>query len=211
MPGLLTCTKGLGALVSVVITGKVSDGNLGGVSKGDRVDLSFLANPKQMVRVIEGQGAVLDGIGPYPVCTEDFALTVSSGHRFYLGAMPVGLDGTPGTVHFSLMHSRPVYDGAWVSTNPADGTEGVPLVLHGDKAAKSNSKHTGIFNLVFERGTIPTTDLKSAAGSSSSGSRYSHKSLVRGKFQVWTYWRGNVSVDVDFDAMTIEHAAHAAT
>ena len=29
--------------------------------------------------------------------------------------------------------------------------------------------------------------------------------------QVWTYWRGNVSVDVDFDAMTIQHAAHAAT
>ena len=92
-------------------------------------------------------------------------------------------DGTPAAVHFSLMRSRPVYDGAWVSTNPADGAEGVPLVLHGDKAAKSNSKHTGVFNLLFERGTIPTTDLKSAAGSSS-GSRYSHRSLVRGKFQV---------------------------
>ena len=119
----MVCHKALEALVSVVITGKVGFSAVTpmsstmNVTAGDTMTLSFLIDKSAIVRNVVGQGIVMDGIAPFPVCTEDFKLSFSSGLRVYLGPPPVALDGTVGDFYFSLMKGRPVNDGAYFSTS----------------------------------------------------------------------------------------------
>ena len=79
MPSASSCSTALGALIAVSISGKVKESILPGVAVGDELTVSFLAEPTALVREIEGQGIVQDGIGVHRVCTEDFALKFSSG------------------------------------------------------------------------------------------------------------------------------------
>ena len=79
MPSASSCSTALGALIAVSISGKVKESILPGVAVGDELTVSFLAEPTALVREIEGQGIVQDGIGVHRVCTEDFAVKFSSG------------------------------------------------------------------------------------------------------------------------------------
>jgi hypothetical protein len=119
----MACAKAISSLVSVTLTGKVSFSALGvdskavaNVTKGESMSISFLIDPEPLFREIEGQGVVYDGIAPYPICSNDFALSLSSVKWPFarLGPAPVLEDGTTGSFYFSLMKSRPVNDGAWM-------------------------------------------------------------------------------------------------
>ncbi len=78
--GDMPCGGALSTLISIVISGKVRDAQwpLNGVNAGDDVTLSFLAEPDVLVRNIAGQGTVQDGIAPYKVCSDGFAIDFGS-------------------------------------------------------------------------------------------------------------------------------------
>ena len=81
--------KAIGALVSIVVTGKVTDSVFEGVKPGDEVTFSFLAERKSPVREIPGQGVVFDNISPHMVCTEDFEIAFNNkAHMMHLGPIP---------------------------------------------------------------------------------------------------------------------------
>lgn len=165
----MVCQGALEALVTVVITGKVGFSALGtdprspmmNVTTGDTMTLSFTVSPQATVREVPLQGIVMDGIAPFEMCTGDFALTFSSGLHFHLGPPPVAIDGTVGSFYYSLMKSRPVLDGAWVSTAPDMGQKGLPLELHG---APPKEIYTGVFELRYDRNTIPSLDIAKSFG-----------------------------------------------
>ena len=112
----------------------------------------------------------------------------------------LAVDGTAGGFYFSLMQSRPVYDGAWVSQNPVDGTEGFPLVFHG--VAKS-AKFGGRFSLTYHRNTVSSISFPKAYNT------YSSKGLVESKsiFEIYNGWLPNVVLTANMDKMVIEPAA----
>ena len=165
----MVCQGALEALVTVVITGKVGFSALGtdprspmmNVTTGDTMTLSFTVSPQATVREVPLQGIVMDGIAPFEMCTGDFALQFSSGLHFHLGPPPVAIDGTVGSFYFSLMKSRPVLDGAWVSTAPDMGQKGLPLELHG---APPKEIYTGVFELRYDRNTFPSLDIPKSFG-----------------------------------------------
>ena len=107
-------------------------------------------------------------------------------------------DGTPGGFYFSLMQSRPVYDGAWVSQNPVDGSEGFPLVFHG--VAKS-AKFGGRFSLTYNRNTVSGTTFPKGYNT------YSSKGIVDSIFEIYNGWLPNVVLTANMDKMVIEPAA----
>ena len=110
----------------------------------------------------------------------------------------LAVDGTAGGFYFSLMQSRPVYDGAWVSQNPVDGTEGFPLVFHG--VAKS-AKFGGRFSLTYNRNTVSSISFPKAYNT------YSSKGLVDSIFEIYNGWLPNVVLTANMDKMVIEPAA----
>merc|ERR1719453_1062598 len=169
-------TKALGALVSVLITGKVTESDLPGVTAGEKMQLSFLVEKEALVRNIVGQGIVTDGIAPYQVCSEDFALTFDNKVHMHLGDLPMLEDGSPSYAWFSLMEKRVVDDGAWVSMDAVDGSKGVPLAVHGtvvDATGKPATTYGGVFDLSFPRGTLESIDISSAVGTTISGAAVS--------------------------------------
>merc|ERR1719453_625241 len=182
-------TKALGALVSVLITGKVTESDMPNVNVGEKMQLSFIVEKEALVRNIVGQGIVTDGIAPYQVCTDDFALTFDNKVHMHLGDLPMLEDGSPSYAWFSLMEKRVVDDGAWVSMDAVDGSKGVPLAVHGtvvDATGKPATTYGGVFDLSFPRGTIKSLDVSSAVGSSiTSGAG------KKGTLQVWRGWSAN--------------------
>lgn len=84
----MVCAPSLDALVSVVLTAKVTTSQYDGARIGDTLSLSFNVDPKWTVRDIVGQGIVEDGIGPFGVCDEHFLLAFSSGMQVPHRAKP---------------------------------------------------------------------------------------------------------------------------
>jgi len=195
--GLLCGSTPLSLLVRVVITGKVGASSMGNFTTGMPVKMSFLADQKAMYRFAEGN-VVMDGIGPHQICPEEFKMTFGSKLQAHLGDAPPNADGTPGGFYFSLMQSRPVYDGAWVSQNPVDGSEGFPLVFHG--VAKS-AKFGGRFSLTYNRNTVSGTTFPKGYNT------YSSKGIVDSIFEIYNGWLPNVVLTANMDKMVIEPAA----
>jgi len=202
----MACAKAISSLVSVTLTGKVSFSALGvdskavaNVTKGESMSISFLIDPEPLFREIEGQGVVYDGIAPYPICSNDFALSLSSVKWPFarLGPAPVLEDGTTGSFYFSLMKSRPVNDGAWISMNAVQGSIGVPLALHG---VTSTAKYNGVFEVRFERDTLPAKELPAAFGT------YTTDGLLWSQLKITRDWDANVVVTATFDSLTIAPA-----
>lgn len=198
----MVCSKAVDALISVLITGNVTFSAMDGspksksfpVTKGDTMSLAFTVDPEALVRDITGQGIVTDGISPYTVCSEDFSLTFGSGMPFYLGPPPVTFDGTVGAFWFALAKSRPVYDGAYLSTDYALGSAGVPLIAHG---APPKQTYNGVFDLTFQRGTLETTDAVGAAGT------YGDHSLVKSELKISRNWAANEIISISLHKMKI--------
>ncbi len=206
----MPCGGALSTLISIVISGKVRDAQwpLNGVNAGDDVTLSFLAEPDVLVRNIAGQGMVQDGIAPYKVCSDGFALDFGSSKAYHmeLGALPVGIDGTPSSVWFSLMQQRVVWDGAWVSTDPADESKGFPLTAHGiatDSKGVPVETFGGVFGMSFDPQTVKTLDLAKAVG------EYGANALHKATLHVWRGWESNTVIDIEFGQMKIQKASDA--
>lgn len=198
----MVCGKALETLVAVAITGKVDVSTFVGnknltINAGDSVSMKFLADPTVMYRFAEGN-FVLDGIGPFPICEEEFKITIGSKLLGHLGVAPLTYEGLPGSFYFSLMQGRPVRDGAWVSQDPIDPLAGFPLKIHG---AGTGSKFGGTFALDYVRHSIPSTDLTSAFGT------YGSKGLVKATMDIWNGWAANTVATVKFDSLTIKSAA----
>ena len=120
--------------------------------------------------------------------------------------LPDALTGEPQGLWFSLMQERVVYDGAWVSVNPTDGSIGFPLSVHGtrmDAAGKPVEKWGAVMELSFKRGTIKSTDLASSIGS------YGADALQKGTLYVWKSWESNTVISIDFEKLEIEKATSA--
>ena len=200
MPSASSCSTALGALIAVSISGKVKESILPGVAVGDELTVSFLAEPTALVREIEGQGIVQDGIGVHRVCTEDFAVKFSSGavgHALLPPALPAApvVQGVPaGGLWFSVMKGRVIYDGGWVSTDPTDASKGVPLDFH-DKAT-----YGGVFDISLLRHSMPSLELPEAVGS------YDAKLAVDATLTVWKDWTSNFVISADFDKLTMSTA-----
>jgi len=193
--------------MSIVITGKVRDVSIPGVKPGDTLKLSFLAESTPLVREIEEQGIVQDGIAPYKVCDEDFSLKTSSGLSIHLGPMPVDpLDGTVSSLWFSVQKERPVYDGAWLSTEPVDAKKGIPLTIHPLRptGATAAAKTTwgGVFSLFFKGKTWPSLSLPADIGT------YTAHSVVGSTLEIWKDWDSNVVLSCDFDQMQVSKASY---
>lgn len=161
------------------------------------VKISFLADPTKMYRFAEGN-FVQDGIGPYPVCAEDFTITFGSKVQGHLGAAPLTYEGLPGSFYFSLMQGRPINDGMWVSQDPVDPLAGFPLVMHG---ASSAAKFGGSFSLEYKRHSVPSTDLESALGT------YGSKGMLKATFDLWNGWVQNTVASITFDSITLAKGA----
>jgi len=196
----MVCGKALETLVAVAITGKVDVSTFQAsknmtINAGDSVTMKFLADPTVMYRFAEGN-YVKDGIGPYPICEEEFSISIGTKVLGHLGMAPPTYEGLPGSFYFSLMQGRPVRDGAWVSQDPVDPMAGFPLKLHGQGPG---SKFGGTFALDYARHTIPTTDLTSASGT------YGTKGLVKATMDLWNGWSANTVATIKFDSMTVSN------
>ena len=204
----MVCAKAVEGLFSVLITGRVTYSTITpnsptlNVSMGDSMSLSFLADSEAIVRDVPGQGIVTDGIAPYPLCAEDFALTFSSGLKLYLGPPPVDLLGVVGAFYFSLMKGRPIHDGMFVAGVPDSPTLGVPLQLHGEPYKE---KYSGVFKLSYERGTVP--DLAAAAAYGT----YTTKNLREkaSELKIVRDWAQNTILKISLDKVVIGPAKGA--
>lgn len=198
------CIKALAELMTVVITGNVTFSAMEAspansdmkISKGDPMTLSFNVDKEALVRVIPGQGTVLDGISPYDVCTEDFSLTFGEKGPTPTLAPPDLLSPIP-PLFFGLAKGRPVNDGAWLSSAGDLGSAGVALAIDGMPPKQT---FTGVFDLKFERGTVKSTDVSAAAGT------YTSKGLVESQLKIARNWMNNEIVSVALDKMVISPA-----
>jgi len=202
-----SCSGTIANLVSVVLTGKVSTSafvdpkSAFNISAGDTVTVSFLAEKTAYVRNIEGQGIVTDGISPYLMCSEEFALAFSNKQGDLRELVHLGpqLPDATGVVSdsywFSLMGPRPIKGGAWVSTAAVDPALGVPLTFHG---AQPTAVFTGFFDVVFAHAP-KSTDIVQAYGTYD----LTDKSVESAKMKITRDWAANVVATADFTKMTI--------
>lgn len=189
------------ALVTVAITGKVDYSMLSppladSVKVGDAVSLTFKALPADMERIAEGI-IVNDGIGPYPICNETFALQLGKLKLKMGPAEPPKLPTAPpptGDTFFSLSKGRPVTDSIFVST-AADAP--LPLPLKVDGTLQTATTFQTNFVLKYKRGTIPSTSIKYAAGT------YTSAGLIGSTFDVTTNFATGVALRVKLDEVKI--------
>jgi len=199
----MVCSAAIGALFRVVISGKVGHSNLKNITIGQDVKMSFLVDPTQETRIVEGH-PVLDGIAPYPICTEDFSMKVNGLSYFHLGVPPVPAGpppaGTPppSTLYFSLMSSRPIFDGAWVSWLP-DAASDVPLEVHGTWTGGVKAAYNGVFGFTSEQFTFPSINIAEAVGSYT-------PSGGKATFKIWRDWVANNVLSWEITGMTITKA-----
>jgi len=210
-----------GALMNVVISGLVKSSQMPGVHNGSKVSIQFLAEPQGLIRDIVGQGVVYDGISPYKICPEDFDVKFSTGvkGRFIppkepkekLPTEPVSKD-TPqgplvtGALWMSILRGRSVYDGAFVSMDPADPRVGLPLDMH-----DASSKYGAFFDVTFKRWSLPfqgashdgkgRDSLKAAVGS------FDQSIVVRSTMKIWKDWPANTVIEIDFARLSVAEAA----
>ena len=137
-PGTQCKAPKTGSLMSVIISGLVTSSKMPGVHKNSTVNIQFLAEPQGLIREVPGQGVVYDGISPYKICPEDFDVKFSTGVKGRFIPEKKGLfekkepvwppvtKDTPqgplvtGALWMSILRGRSVYDGAFVSMDPAD-------------------------------------------------------------------------------------------
>lgn len=200
----MPCTQAIGALVSVLISGKCGDGNLAGVKAGDTFKMAFHTESISPIREIEGQGVVYDGISPLRVCTEDFTLTFSSGMHAHLGelGMTPSPDGvippTPNDLWFSIMKERVTTDGAWVSINPTDASKGFPLGFHGVLPPGGKTTTYGaVLDINLLRQTIPSLNILDSFGT------YTASDAVSATFKIWRGWSANTALTCEVTEMKI--------
>ena len=161
-PGTQCKAPKTGSLMSVVISGLVTSSKMPGVHKNSTVNIQFLAEPQGLIREVPGQGVVYDGISPYKICPEDFDVKFSTGVKGRFIPEKKGLfekkepvwppvtKDTPqgplvtGALWMSILRGRSVYDGAFVSMDPADPRVGVPLDMH-----DAGSKYGAFFDVTF--------------------------------------------------------------
>tara|TARA_B110001452_G_scaffold263547_1_gene265150 strand:+ start:812 stop:1483 length:672 start_codon:yes stop_codon:yes gene_type:complete len=201
-----SCTAGLGALLSVVISGTVRESLLPSVAVGDTLSISFLAEPKALVREVPGQGIVTDGIAPYKVCPEEFEVSTSSGFSAHYTVPPVvpplpGVEPDPnaGALWFSMLSARSVHDGVYLSTDLANAAMGVPLGVH---TSDPKTIFGGAFDVTFARHSLPNgsghgVPITGAIGEFDAGVS------VAASLKVWKDWAAHVVINADFDKMTI--------
>lgn len=192
------------AMVTVAITGKVDVCNLAaslGVKVGDPFKLSFLTLPSPVDRIAnDGSGVHLsDGIAPYLVCNETFAVSVG-GLKGTMGpaAAPVPPVLVPSTdVYFSLSAKRPVHDGIFLST-AASTPMPLPILMDTHKL------YTGDFaldlNFGYVRGTLPSLHMKQA-----SGSMYTSKGMLSSQLSISVSFPTNVVLSVKLDAIEMSY------
>ena len=201
---MVACSAAVGALFRVMITGKIATSGIKNITAADTVTMSFLVDPTVLERVVEGH-PVLDGIAPYPICTEDFSLKFSSpksSMKFYLGGPPAPAtpEAVPATtLYFSLQKSRPVYDGAWVSYLP-DAVSDVPLEVHGSFTGGVEAVYNGRFGFNSAQFTFPSLDIAEAVGT------YSPTGALH-TFKIWRDWEANVVLTWNVDKITIARGA----
>lgn len=200
------CTAGLGSLLSVTISGTVRESLLPSVPVGDSLSISFLAEPKALVREVPGQGIVADGIAPYKVCPADFEVSTSSGFKAHYDVPkpvppPLGVapDPNAGALWFSMMSARSVHDGVYLSTDLANAAIGVPLGVH-----TSDPKTTfgGVFDVTFGRHSLPNGSGHGVPITGAIGEFDSDVS-VAASLKVWKDWEAHTVISADFDKMTI--------
>lgn len=205
-----SCTASLGALLSIVISGTVHESLLPGVAVGDTLSISFLAEPKALVREIPEQGIIADGIAPYKVCPGDFVVSTSSGFTAHYQVPPVvppaeGVlpDPNAGALWFNMVSARSVYDGVYLSTDVANAALGVPLGVH---TTDPKDIFGGVFDVTFARHSLPSggemgtnsgVPIMSAIGEFDAGVS------VAASLKVWKDWAAHVVINADFDKMTI--------
>lgn len=186
----------MATLLRVTIMGKVGTSTMSNFTVGDTVKMSFLANPTPLYRFAEGN-VVKDGIAPYTICPGDFSMTFGKKVLAHLGAPPVDELGVVGGFYFSMQKSRPVYDGAWVSSNPTDGSIGFPLAFHG---VVPSSSFGGRFSLTYDRYTVPDINFPAGFGT------YTTKGLVDSTFEVYNGWLPNVVLTCKLDSLKVAPA-----
>eukprot|EP00327_Prymnesium_parvum_P010542 CAMPEP_0184378074 /NCGR_PEP_ID=MMETSP0007-20130409/2776_1 /TAXON_ID=97485 /ORGANISM="Prymnesium parvum, Strain Texoma1" /LENGTH=190 /DNA_ID=CAMNT_0026722207 /DNA_START=60 /DNA_END=632 /DNA_ORIENTATION=- len=186
-------------LLRVAITGKLSHSQLKNVTVGEEVSMSFLVDPKMITRMLEGH-YVMDGIGPYAVCAEDFKLKFEGGAHMHLGAPPAPgpPDWTAPQLLFGLVKQRPVYDGAFVSYSP-DGVTDVPLEVHGTYTDGAPAKYFGRFGLSTAAYTFPSLKITDSKGS------YTPHGATH-TFTVWRDWEANTVLAWEVTDVTIKNA-----
>ena len=220
----MVCTSSLDALVSVVLTARVTTSTLDtvGAHVGDTLSLSFNVDPTWVHREIVGQGVVEDGIGPFGVCDEHFLLSFSSGLQANLkmpepaaagiAAPPVDKDA-PSSVSlglpkdappfwFSMMKARPVLDGVFVSTMADKASAGVPLSVQG---GSPSAAHTLFTDVRFDRHTFQSVKVLDSFGT------YDAKALrpVESTISVTRDWDSNVVLTAEFESLTISRDTSA--
>ena len=125
--------------MSVVISGLVKRSAMPGVHNNSTASVQFVAEPQGLIRDIVGQGVVYDGISPYKICPDGFNVEFSTGVKGHFippkewTGRPVEFVDTPqgprvtGALWMSILRGRSVYDGAFVSMDPADPRVGLPI------------------------------------------------------------------------------------
>jgi len=190
MPAAATgCSTALGALLSIAISGTVKTSTMTGVEVGTDFTVSLLAEPTALYRMIEGQGLVQDGISPHKAC--DLEVSFSSGLKAHYTAPA---DPTLG-LYFSVEKGRVVYDGAWVSEDPVDGSAGLPLDFH-----EGDTLFGGVFDITFARGSIPSLTLTECVGS------LGKSALVDATLDIWKGWSSNTVISADLKELVISKA-----
>ncbi|KAL3903338.1 MAG: hypothetical protein SGPRY_011718 [Prymnesium sp.] len=186
------------ALFKVVITGKVSQSLFANATLGDTVTMSLLVDPTPVTRVIDGH-MVDDAIERYGVCDDKYLLKFTSGIHINLGDPPIDQETfTPSPLLFSLMQSRPVYDGLFLSYSPDIPTD-VPLLVHGSYTGSAPALYYGRFGINTLAYTFPSIKIGEAVGT------YKPKG-PKHNFYIWRDWPQNIVATWEITEITISKA-----
>ena len=172
-----------------------------GIQAGDSVKVSFPALTAAVDRIAtDGSGVHLDdGIKPYLICNESFAMSFGK----VTGVMGKPLPVVPPSddTFFSLMSKRPVNDGIFVSTK-AGAPTGLPMNLKGGSGANIEELYKGPFNLDlsfnYRRGTVPSLELGETAKKT-----FTQDGLLSSSFRLSTGWATNYVLDVKLESIEI--------
>ena len=184
-------------LLSVVIKGLVKHSSMPGVHDGSTVSIEFLAEPQGLVRDIVGQGVVYDGISPYKICPQDFEIKFSTGVKGRFLPPPAEPEVSKdtkqshhvtGALWMSIMRGRSVYDGVFVSLDPSDPNQGLPIDMH-----DPSSKYGGVLDLTFKRWSLPFQGARHDGTGFDSlrraaeyhGGNYDRSTVIRTNMKIW--------------------------
>ena len=202
MSSLVQCAAARGldlAFVTVLITGSITFNNLPpqlGVSKGDKVEVSFLTLPSPMDRIAnDGSGVhMMDGIGAYPICNETFSLKVGGLSATMGDPLPPEDPTLPVTTDtfLSLVSKRPVNDGIFLSTS-ATGHKPLPLIMTGTRSLYKPEWFLD-FAMDYKRGAVPSIHMEDAP-------KDFEAKPIKSEFTLSTGFATNIVLDVSIDSI----------